>query len=166
METRKLTPSKGKFIILFLGSMVFVIGGFILVPGDNIGWLTVFFFGICAIVTALQLVPGANWLCLDNDGFTIKSLYRTHRYQWKDIQEFGIININLNKMVAFNFVSDFDRSKIGRRVSRALSDFESALPNTYGFKAEELIHLMKKYKYNQQTTVHETPPQLPPHTSL
>jgi hypothetical protein len=164
METRKLTPSKVKFIILFLGSMVFVIGGFLLVKGDNVGWLTILFFGICAIISALQLVPGANWLCLDNDGFTIRNLYRVHRYLWKDIQEFGTININLNKMVAFNFVSDFDRSKVGRRVSRSLSGFEGALPNTYGLKAEELIQLMKKYKYNSQTTVQKTPPPLPPHT--
>ena len=148
MEPRKLTPSKGKFILFFLGAMVFVIGGLLYARDDIKGWFGIIFFGVCAVVFALQIVPGANWLYLDNDGFTVRNLYRTHQYLWKDIRELGIVNINLNKMVSFNFVSDFDRSKLGRRVSRSLSGFEGALSNTYGLKAEELIKLMEKYRHN------------------
>lgn len=123
-----------------------IIGYWLLQRGDEVGWLCLVFFGLGAIVISIQIVPGASWLALDDTGFTVCSLFRTHRYLWTDIKEFGIIRVHHNKMVAFNFVPGIDKSKIGRKVSHTLTSYEGALPDTYGLKAEELAEMMLGYK--------------------
>jgi len=97
-------------------------------------------FRLGSIVMSIQLVPSASWMDLDDAGFTVCSLFRTHRYMWTDIQNFGIIIIKHNRMVAFNFVPDFDKSKIGRSISHGLVGYEAALPDSYGLKAENWLN--------------------------
>jgi hypothetical protein len=137
-------------MLLFLICLGFAILGWWLVrDGDEMGWLSVIFFGLGSIVMGIQMVPGASWLDLDDAGFTFCSLFRTHRCMWTDIQEFGIITIKRKKMVAFNFPPGFDKSRIGRKVSHTLVGYEGALPDTYGLKAKELAELMMRYKQNK-----------------
>ena len=49
-----------------------------------------------------------------------------------------------HKMVAFNFVHSYDRSRIGGQISTAIAGCEGALPNTYGRKAEELAESLNR----------------------
>jgi hypothetical protein len=45
-------------------------------------------------------------------------------------------------MVGFNLVPEARTSPKARAVAKALSGFEAALPDTYGYKAEELAELL------------------------
>jgi hypothetical protein len=149
MESRKLTPSIRKYIFFLLGCLVGIYFGWVMIQDDKLmGWACILFCGICGVAFILQMVPGASWLYLDNEGFTVRVLFRVSRHLWADIHELGVVKIRSNEMVAYNFVSDFDRGKVGRSFSRKLSGFEGALPDTFGFKAKDLLHLMKKYKHN------------------
>ena len=87
----------------------------------------------------------------------IVHFFRKHSLYWKDINEFGIINrtysgIPIHKMVGFNFVSDYDRGRFGRSISRQLAGLEAALPDTYSKKADALLALMVLYWGNAQKT--------------
>jgi hypothetical protein len=153
MERRRLTPSTGKTMMMMMLSLGFtLIGGSMAQNGEAVGWLCMLFFGLGVVVFGIQMAPGACWLDLDDAGFTVCSLFKTQRHLWTDIQEFGIITIRHNRMVAFNFVQGSDRLKIGRRLSRAVAGYEGSLPNTYGLKAEALAKLMMQYMQNRTDT--------------
>ena len=110
--------------------------------GKKMGYFCGGFFALGLPVFALQFHPKAAYLKLAADGFTFCSLFRAHTVQWKHVREFAVIQISLNKMVAWNFTPEYSQSERGRALSKSLSGYEAALPDTYGMKAEELVSLM------------------------
>jgi hypothetical protein len=142
-----LYPSRKKWLLVFAGSALFAVGGaWMIRSGDGRGWLGVIFFGLGALVAAVQLLPGAGALMLDRDGFEVASLFRRHRTRWQDAA--GFIAARLprarQKMVAYDdatlgttSLTKFNVSVIGRN---------AALPDTYGFSADDLAQLMARWR--------------------
>ena len=100
-------------------------------------------FALGLPVFALQFHPKAAYLHLAPEGLTFCSLFRAHTVPWAQIQEFGAIHIGPNPMVAWNFKPEARDTGTVRAVSRSLYGFESALPDTYGMKAQELADLLE-----------------------
>jgi hypothetical protein len=140
----KLNASRAKMFLLFAGAIVFVIIGLTLMKsGSASEWGGVIFFGVCALVFLVCMLPGASSLLLTTDGFTMTSMYRASFTPWRSVASFGVTRVSGNRMVGFVYRDDAQVPKLGRAISAGLSGgAEGALPDTYGMKAEALIDLM------------------------
>ena len=121
-------------------------GVWMLVQGDWLGWLPAIFFGIGTVVFAAQLLPNASLLRISPDGILVRSLFRSHVYGWSDVDRFSVSRIGRNKMVVLDFSQTFAKSNRARRLSKLLTGWEGALPDTYGMSAEALAELLNECK--------------------
>lgn len=140
-----LRPQKTKWILVLLGSVVFTLAG-VLVINDNtvIKWTTIIFFGLCSTVSAINLIPGASYLYLNETGFEICSLFRKHKFEWRDISRLEIIKAaNVQKIIVFNFVGDKAQKT---NLSKSLSGYSAGVPDSYGLSYEDLADLMNSYR--------------------
>ncbi|MHC4136115.1 MAG: STM3941 family protein [Planctomycetota bacterium] len=146
-EVRVLRPSRGKWLLVLIASGLFVAGGWwMILDGSWRGWLGVGFFGLCVIASAVVLLPGSAYLRITPGGFNVCSLFRSSTYRWNDIERFQVARSGWNRMVAFNFVADFDRHSTSRKIAAWLAGYEGALPDTYGMSCGELAALLNRYK--------------------
>lgn len=142
-----LRPSRLKSAILFVVCLLFVITGVWMVRnGESMGYLCGGFFALCLLVFGLQFHPKASYLHLTPDGFTLCSLFRAHTVRWVHVREFAVIYVGPNRMVAWNFMPDHPPTGHARAISKSLSGYEAALPDTYGLKPEELAGLMENLR--------------------
>ena len=150
-----LRASRLKMLALLAGSLAFVVGGILLIrfakddPEARLAGLAgVLFFGACAVIGAVMLLPGAGSLTLDAGGFEVCSLFRRNRIGWPQANRFIVSTLRLSgadkkHMVGYDddrlkgFGADFSRVKIGRN---------AALPDTYGLSHEELARLMTEWR--------------------
>ena len=144
-------PRKAKMFLLLLVCVAFVACCVLLIRrGEMIGWMGALFFGLGIPVFLIQLYPGSSFLTVSDEGIEYCSLFRRHRIRWSDISEFGTYSIRrhglpVSTLVGFNFSVEYQRSPETRAVSRALTGFEGGLPDTYGFKPDELAELLAFY---------------------
>lgn len=147
-----LYPSRLKNILLFLGSTSFVIIGlFILKKEPVIGWIGIVFFGLCLIVSIIELIPGSSHLKLTRDGFEMRHLFRSYHTPWVDVKGFRVGYITTRymrkKMVMFDLSENCTKYKTGRKLVRLLRGrVEACLADTYGMSAEKLAALMNEWK--------------------
>lgn len=153
-----LRPSPWKMVLLLLVSLGFVsIGIFLLKNGSSradpvMAWLCMIFFGFCALIFLIQLIPGACYLRLAPDGFTVCSTWRKRYYRWDDIFEFGITTVPSGvvrrKIVGFNFSlgsTHPDRHSRTVGFSVAVCGYEAGLQDVYGLGCEKLADLMNQH---------------------
>ncbi|TPQ41825.1 hypothetical protein C2U70_02295 [Bradyrhizobium guangdongense] len=144
-----------KMLALFLGSLGFVLIGVLLIvfvkddPEARIaGLASVVFFGACAVIGAVMLLPGAGSLTLEAKGFEVRSLFRRNHVAWPQASRFAVVTLQLpnggsNRMVGYDddklkgLGADFSRDKIGR---------SAALPDSYGLSLEELTRLLTEWR--------------------
>ena len=113
----------------------------------NIDWLGTILFGSGIIVFGIQLIPNSAYLRLTKEGFEIKSLFKKSFYKWKDVEQFEVIDIHLNKMIVFRFSQAFEQNIKGRIFAAYLSKgFEGGLPSLYGKNAYELANILNEWK--------------------
>jgi hypothetical protein len=143
-----LCPRRKKWLPVLLGSVVFTtIGVWMASNNDWRGWLGLIGFGPCAIVSALMVsFPQVTSLRLTDEGFYMRSLFRTHFLRWCDVTGFGLFSVSLNLMVGFNYSAAYPKQKLGRRMAADLAGWEGALSDTYGMSAQELADLMNAWK--------------------
>jgi hypothetical protein len=138
-----LRPSGWRYWGFLLIALIFVlIGGFMIRAGAPMGWLVTGSFGLGTAGLSFLTLPGASYLRLDPQGFTICTFYRKHPIRWSDVAGFGIATTGLNETVGFDYVPGYRRRAHGRALAVAISGFEAALPSTYGMTAKELAALL------------------------
>ena len=85
-----LYPSRAKWLLIFLIGALFAAGGILMIrDGRASGWFVAGFFGIVAVIAVVVMLPGANGLVLDREGFTAKAFFREHHTRWVDTRGFG-----------------------------------------------------------------------------
>ena len=148
-----LRPSRLRWILVLLASLVLGAGGVLMIAdGRDIGWLVAGFFGLCAAVACVSMLPGASYLVLDEEGFTVGSLFRSARVVWPEVVEFYPWVVMATGMravthVAFELSPDRRNQATARVLSRLVSGgVEAGLPDTYGLRAEELAELMNRWR--------------------
>lgn len=112
-----------------------------------IAWLSVGFFALCAVVFALQLVPGASYLRITDEGFVFCSLFRkSPLVPWREVSEFRVASVppSSHKLVVYD-LNNALRPAI-RSVNRALVGASDGLPDTYGLKPQELADLLNSWR--------------------
>jgi len=142
-----LYPSRRKWILMLLGCGVFdAIGIEMVADAAPWGWFGLIFFGLCTIIAAVMLLPGAASLELDRDGFQATTLFRRHRTRWQDVTGFEPVSIppSMQKMVAYDDVNAAGRPLAN--LSVAIAGRNSALPDTYGLSAAGLARVMTQWR--------------------
>jgi hypothetical protein len=143
-----LRPSRLKTASLFLVCAAFVAGSVLMVrDGKTAGYFCGGFFALGLPIFAIQLHPKAAYLHIAPDGFTFCSLFRSHSIQWAHVQEFAVIQVGLNRMVAWNFTAEYPATGRARGFSKALCGYEAALPDTYRLKPQELADILNNLRH-------------------
>jgi hypothetical protein len=132
-------------LLMLAGSLAFVAIGTQMTRDDPVmAYAGIVFFGLCALVAALNLHPRGSYLELGREGFVFASMFRRVFVPWGHVREFVPYKVQHTKMVGWNYVPSFTGSRGGRKLSVALAGVEAALPDTYGMKAEELASLLNQ----------------------
>lgn len=143
----RFKPSKIKWVLVILGSSVFVVIGIWLIGREPMaGWIGTLFFGACLAAGIVNLLPNASYLELDEDAFTFCSLFRKSSVRWTDVDEFIPISIRSFDYVGWNYVTGYSSNEKLRKLSTSMSGVEAALPDTYGMTGTELCTLMHDWR--------------------
>lgn len=139
-----LQPSRLRLATLLLVSLGLAAMGVSLVSQGKAwpGWSCALFFGVVAAVFAASLLPGANGLRIDDDGFAIRSLFCERRVAWRDVAGFAPVWIGNNRFVGFDYLPDVPERRRIRGFNRAITGIEGILPDRYGMRIETLAGLM------------------------
>jgi len=150
----RFAASRLKWTLLFVLSIVFVVGGAWLVSQNAfVGYGSMVFFGLGTVVAAINLLPNASFLLVDASGFTFTSLFRRHFVSWSDVEKFVPAQLHMKRMVGWNFTPEYRKARRLRIVNTTLAGAEAALPDTYGKSAAELIELLEncRVRYGRRT---------------
>jgi hypothetical protein len=135
-----LRPGKGKSILLFVISTVFVCLGISLWESNKLlAAFTVVFFGLCLLVFIINLIPNASYLKIDGQGIEMKNLFRTTFIPWDTISGFRPKNFFLNTMVVFDLHQKLPETSGVKRKT-------GAFPDTYGMSGKKLAALLNEQK--------------------
>jgi hypothetical protein len=148
-----LYPSRRKYLLMLIGSLIFVVGEIWIIWGTGDSGprgpaLFLFgggliFFGWCAIVFSVMLLPGAGGLRLDREGFETTRLFRHHRSRWQDVSGFDLDAIRTVYPRYPHRVVYNDKNPSGR-----FTGGDATLPSlTYGFSAAKLADLMNRWRW-------------------
>jgi len=133
-------------LLYFLLCAGFVAGGIWMIrDGEKTGWFVASFFGLGIPVFLLQLFPKSSFLTVREEGIEFCALFRTHKVGWSDISEFGVCRVPGARMVGFNYSPEYQQASKARALAKALTGCEGALPETYGFSADDLLQLLSAY---------------------
>lgn len=148
-----LNPSPRKWLLVLAISVILCSGGVFMLrdPGDSPAWqawCVIGFFGLCALVSALQLVPGVSRLQLDAQGFEVRALFRRHRTPWKDVAKFGVLGHPPARgvWVGWNYRPGSGPASRLRKFNLDNFGFEAQLPDTYGMAPDELVELLESIR--------------------
>ena len=114
------------------------------------GWLVISLFSLGIIVSLIQFLPNSSYLKLSEEGFEVKSLFKTSFTKWSHVKDFRQGHINSNKMIFFDYTTEHKKWQNGKKLSKFLSGKEGAIQSTYNIKTEELLNLMIEYKLKSQ----------------
>ena len=141
---KRLTPSSRRFMIILA-----VFGLWIMAIGATAGMLGLLFALALVAAFGAMLLPGAAWLQMDPEGFTVRNFYRDERFRWVDIKEFKVMTyrymgfIPIYRSVAFTFSEHYPKRNLLLRVASKLAAFDRKLPDNYGMKAQELAKMLE-----------------------
>jgi hypothetical protein len=156
MEKLLLHPGRGK---LLAKALLALVGGFAFIPlaadGSGSGRLILIICILAIPLLLINLIPGACLLQLDQDGFTMKSLFKQHRYRWIDVDSFVVVTkkqfgiIPISRRVGFIFSDNYQRSSASKATAyftRAVIKFDVALPDHFGMKPAALASLLETWR--------------------
>jgi len=136
-----LYPSRRRAIFFIAVSMVFVLGGIMLIPKNlSIGLQAIGFFGLSAAFFAFSLRRSHNYLALHRDHFRSATIFKNLFVKWRDIEEFRVVNVTGKKCVAWTYRANSPAKKLSSSSSRM--GFDASLGDNYGMDVEELAELM------------------------
>ena len=144
----KLKPSPWRMLfLLLLSSCLAVFGVFLAFNHDAVmGWFFVGLFGLVAIQSIRNLLPGSNYLEIRPDGMEIRSNYKTWFVPWIDVKEFFPAYVKQRSSVCWNYASSPPEQRLARRITANIAGFEAALPDTYGMSTQALCNLLNDWR--------------------
>jgi hypothetical protein len=160
MNTLRLKSSLGRRLYFLFIAVAFVAAGIAGLHAptghpifrDVMAWICIAWFGLCAVIFAINLLPGASCLQLKGEGLDVTNFFRTRDHRWQDIECFGLYQGQsraLQNKVMMNFANVANETSSGRAL-RAMNKvnygFDSMLPDTYGMKPAELVTLLEEWR--------------------
>ena len=142
-----LYPSRTKWLLILLAGVLLTVGGILMIrDGKASGWFVAGFFGVVAVTSLVVMLPGANGLTLDREGFVAKSLFRAHRTRWVDAQGFAtsVIPPSHQRLVVYDDLTQAPGALT--RINVSITGRNAALADTYGLSADDLANLMTAWR--------------------
>ena len=137
-----LVPSRIKWWVIIVAGVGFAALLLVNFAGNTGATIMAVLSVLVAALAGAMLVPGANSLRLDADGFEVTHLFRAKRYRWSDVSDFAVHSLGQSgEVVAFK-TSDPSRGLWTRTNAALLGERNAYLPDTYGMKPEDLARLM------------------------
>ena len=141
-DTLVLQPGRVKIAIYLLVCAAFVVSGiWTLQEGFALSWLPITFFSAGALIFLSQLSTRFASLTLREDGFAVRTLFRTDHYRWDEIERFRCDNPSALGSVYF----------VGGSPSPEGDENRIVLPDNYGLGAERLAAIMNAWKKGART---------------
>lgn len=138
--------NKTKIFLMLLACIGFVALGFgIKESKPLIGWLCIVFFGLGIPLSITMMLPNGMSLRLDEEGFESRTLIRTTKTKWSDVESFRIDSIRGAKMIAVVYKPHYSNLKMLRQANQALAGFEGAIPNSYRVSLQELERVLNEW---------------------
>jgi len=112
------------------------------------GWFLVVVMLPCAVVLGMALRPSSNELLLDESGYTIRSVFRSHHVPWGDVAAIGALDVlnGRTRRVAVRFTdAAASRDPDSAEIAAAMDGYHRTLPLDYGLDPDELAELMRSY---------------------
>lgn len=135
-----------KTVLFILFSIVFVIGGAVIIQDHAIiGWSAIIFFGLGIPIGVLQL-SRKTYLKLDSEGFEMKTISSVCRLKWSDVDRFYVLRDKGSKTVAVDFSDSCQYMKFGRKLASAMSGAEGVIPDQYVLSPEEICAHLNEWK--------------------
>lgn len=149
-----LRPSPWKTMRLLLICSCFVAIGVWMSESHDpwnriLAWVSILFFGLGVLLLLLNLVPGASFLRLESQDFQVRTLFRTVRVKWSDIDSFSVARPSRREMVCWNYVAGRGPPSRLRAFNKERFGFEAAFPDTYGRKAQDLAATLDSIRVRQ-----------------
>lgn len=141
-EPIELVPSRTKWWVMIIAGAGFAAG---MIAGFGVNTSTALVAALsvgAAVLGAAMLLPGANALRLDADGFQVVQLFRAKNFRWSEVSDFGVHSLGQSgEVVAFK--AEGRQLSFWARINGALlGDRNAYLPDTYGMTAADLARLM------------------------
>ncbi|HTM51614.1 MAG TPA: hypothetical protein VL285_23125 [Bryobacteraceae bacterium] len=131
-------------------ALLFTAGGVLMIRDKQggAGWFCALFFGLCSLVFALQLWPGASYLRISTEGFEMRVLLRRRPLvRWDRVSEFRVAALpGAGRMVVYS--PDPPPQPGLAAVNRALVGETDALPDNFGRSPEQLAELLNEWRRN------------------
>jgi hypothetical protein len=144
---RVIRPHKWATLVLFLLNFTLFTLGVCTILNDNpVGWLLAVPCGIFALIGVCLLLPGCSFLELNEEGFTLCSMFRRESYRWDDVARFGVVLVGSRPKVAFHYAATSSTlSPEGAAIAMQLGGYEAAMPTTFGLDPEDLAVLLNDW---------------------
>lgn len=147
-----LHPSRRKFVLALAGCLAFAAVAIWLLQEGSLSpagtakvWLGLVVFGVCALVPAVMLLPGAGRLTLDAEGFEQVSLYVKRRVVWRDVGNFTVRPYSMRGRT--NHCVGYDDARLRTdNMNRRMIGRNAALPDAYGLSHDQLASLMTQWR--------------------
>ncbi len=150
-----LTPRPWKWLRVLFICLLFVVAGWWMAHHADepfkrgVGWFSVIFFGLGAVVSLIQLIPGTSRVVVTSRGLYVKTFLRSYHYAWNEIERFGVAERTQwngpfpqrHRMVGILFMEGSKhRSKHMRMQAwtTAIIGYHAALPDNYGLRHQQL----------------------------
>ncbi len=138
-----ISASKKNVIFLLVGLVVTYFSVEMIYDGMIEAFL-ILAFGILIIMAGIwSLSPNGNRLEIDKDGFEYKTIFKTNRVNWNEIEDLGTWKYRGGKYIVWNWNKEAIAS--GKRkvpVGSSFFGFHIAMRNFYAIELGELLALM------------------------
>lgn len=150
-ETVDLRPSRLKWSLMLLGSLLFSI---FFVPAAIVSPHPVtiggaLLFGLALLASIGALLPGLSYMRVSPQGLDVKALLRRRVYAWDEVESFRVFEVS-TRYSTQRFVGFDLRARItgGRstwqKVDRGISGVDDGLPDNYGMDPERLAAALNR----------------------
>ncbi len=149
MNKIKLYKSPLSALYLFLGSFVFVIGGFFMVmqEGSFIAWFVLLFFGLCAFVGLIMLLDKKPQIIINQKGIGYKkAIWKKYNpddiIEWETIKNIHWVSVEDQKFICLNIPKQPKKQNLAQKSLTKLN-------KTMGFEEVNISLSMIKIDANQ-----------------
>ncbi len=143
---RLLLPSKSRALAgLAVFAFLTILSFTLVFKGQGIGWMMLMIAlpGLAMYIT--KILPMREYLRLDKEGFTVKTLFHEMRAEWKDIEKIGVMKMEGSPAVGFELKPDAPSSKASRQLMSCSNHYTHVLPSNYSLPARALSAVLNDY---------------------
>lgn len=121
-------------------------GVFMILHGETFGWVMAAFFSLGIPLALFVLRPRATYLKLDREGVHFVQPFRLWRLAWRDVEEFYLVTMYGNKMIAIRYAASYGTGRTLLRISSVLTGVQGALPDHFTSSPEELCEKLNQWR--------------------